>query len=599
MNPVCRCAESRRIGGGSYAEPRPLRSHDFHLSSQEPSRSGSAMHSAPPLFVTLLGGSGFTVRLDPVDTTSPLTVGRSTALGEAPTVALKDKTVSGVHLELAVRDGRWHARSVGKAGTLLDGSFMPPRQWTLLGHGATIGISSFRLRLGIGAESVPHLPSTEVADGPAAQRPQAVGRQRLESAHVRLAALLSAARRIATCADETAVAEAVVDILCESGDFDRAALLRHVREHDRDTWQPVALWASDERIRRLPISRTVLSEALCIKGTVRLDVSADWRGPDRPESVLESGATSIVCTPLPRGEAPSAFLYVDTRAEGHIVDSAIPFVDMVAQLAALAEDQLVRLKYEQDMQHAREIQQGSFPAQLPEVDGYEMAARSTPAEKCGGDALDCIGLDDRGVVTRGSRASRVMFLIGDVSGHGVPAALTSMQACGMTRMGARLGHSLTEIMRELDAQLQEDLPIGTYMTAWCGLLEPATHTVEALSAGQGGIFVYRYATEEFEDIATPAAWLGPKPPIDDEIPQPTRTALQRGDMLMMFTDGYWESRSAAGAEWGKRAMKDIVRALRDRPCEEIIDALDRGALEFSGTPATKDDRTAILVRRLR
>jgi serine phosphatase RsbU (regulator of sigma subunit) len=557
------------------------------------------MRSAPPLFVTVLGGAGFTVRLDAVDTSSPLTVGRSTALGEAPTIALKDKAVSSVHLELAVHDGRWHARSVGRAGTLLDGSFLPPRQWVLLGHGATIGISSFRLRLGIGAESVPHLPSTEVADGPATQRPQAVGRQRLDSAHVRLSALLAAARRIGSCADEMAVAEAVVDILCESGDFDRAALVRHSRELDRDVWQPVAMWASDERVRRLPISRTVLAEALCTKGTVRLDVSADWRGPNRPESVLESGATSIVCAPLPRGNAPSTFIYVDTRADDHIVDSAIPFVDMVAQLAALAEDQLVRLKYEQEMQHARDIQQASLPETLPEVDGYELAARSTPAEKCGGDAFDCIGLDDHGVVMRGAPASRVMFLIGDVSGHGVPAALTSMQACGMARMGARLGHSLGEIVSELDMQLQEDLPIGTWMTAWCGLLDPATHTVDGLSAAQDGVFVYRYATDEFEDVSVPGAWLGPKPFLEDEAVGPTRTELHPRDIMLILTDGYWEAENAAGNHWGKRAMREIVRALRDRTCEEIIDALDRGALEFSGTPATKDDRTAILVRRLR
>jgi serine phosphatase RsbU (regulator of sigma subunit) len=557
------------------------------------------MHRTHPLFVTLLGGAGFTVRLDPVDTSGPLIIGRATALGQAPTIALKDQTVSSLHLELAVRDGRWHGRSVGKAGTLLDGSFMPPRQWVLLGHGATIGISSFRLRIGIGAESVPHLPSAEVADGPAAQRPQAVGRQRLESAHVRLSALLAAARRFGTCADETAVAEAVVDILCESGDFDRAALVRHAHEHDHDVWQPVALWASDEHVRRLPISRTVLAEALGTKGTVRLDVSADWRGPDRPESVLESGATSIVCTPLPRGNAPSTFIYVDTRADDHIVDSAIPFVDMVAQLAALAEDQLVRLKYEQEMQHARDIQQASLPETLPELDGYEIAARSTPAEKCGGDAFDCIGLDDRGVVMRGARASRVMFLIGDVTGHGVPAALTSMQACGMARMGARLGHSLGEIVSELDRQLQEDLPIGTWMTAWCGLLDPATHTVDGLSAAQDGVFVYRHATDEFEDVSVPGAWLGPKPFLEDEAVGSTRTELHPGDILVILTDGYWEAESAAGNHWGKPALQDIVRALRDRPCEEIIDALDRGALAFSGASATKDDRTAILVRRLR
>lgn len=549
------------------------------------------------LFVTLLGGTGATLRLDPVDAAAPLTVGRSTALGPAPTISLKDMAVSSQHLELAVRDGRWHARSLGKAGTLLDGRSMPPRQWVMLSHGVTLGICAFRMRIGIGSESVPRSPDVEVADGPATRLPTPVGRQRLESAQLRLSALLAAARRIGRCRDETTVAEAVVDVLCESGDFDRAALMHHWRESGHDYWEPIAVWGSDDRVRRLPISRTVLAEALRTGGTVRLDGSDGLEGRERSESTLESGATAIVCAPLPRSDGPRAFLYADTRADDHIVESATPFVDMVAQLAALAEDQIVKLKYQQDMRNARNIQRSSFPTVLPEIDGYEIAARSTPAEECGGDVLDCIGIDERGVVGRGCRAQRVMFLLGDVSGHGVPAALTSMKACGMTRMGARLGRSMSDIMRELNAQLFEDLPADTYMTAWYGLLNPKTHTVESFSAGQGGIYAYRYDEDRFESVATPAWMLGVTDELEDLRAAPTRTELGPRDMMLMVTDGYWEAMNPVGEQWGMDAVHDVVRSLRDRPCTEIVDALERSALGFMGTSPTRDDRTAILVRR--
>lgn len=555
------------------------------------------MTNAPALFVSFAGGDRPVERFEPTAESHPLTIGRPSASGPAPSITLHDASVSRLHVEIAVRDGRWHARSLGKAGTILDGHFMAPEQWKEISHGATMGVASFRLRLGIGSESVPNLQTVEFADEPGQGKPQLVGRQRLDSAQVRLSALLAAARRIGSCRDEKAVAEAVVDILCESGDFDRAVLVRHSRESDRDVWTPVALWGADERVRGLPLSRTVLQEALSTKGTVRLDVEAGAGSLAGAQSIVASGATAIVCAPLPRGETPNAFLYADTRAGGAMGDAALPFVDMVAQLAALAEDQLERMKLEEEMGVARSIQQGSFPSALPEVSGYEIAARSTPAEQCGGDAFDCVGLAGRGIADEGAAAERVLLLLADATGHGVGPALSSMQARGMTRLGARLGQSLSDIVREVNGQLCQDLPSGRFVTAWFGLLDPVTHSVESLSAGQGPIYVYRYAEDRFDFIDSDAMPFGVTSA--GFMPDSSqRIQLGAKDILLVITDGYYEAMNPSGEQWGEAAVHGVVRSLRDRPCGEILDALDRGSLAFCKAHSTQDDRTAILVRRL-
>ncbi len=555
------------------------------------------MTTTSSLFVSFVGADRVTERFDPTDESHPLTIGRPSTSGPSPSITLQDASVSRLHVEIAVREGRWHARSLGKAGTILDGHFMVPEQWKEIGHGATMGVATFRMRLGIGSESVPNLQTVEFADAPSSSRPEAIGRQRLESAQVRLSALLAAARRIGTCRDEKAVAEAVVDILCESGDFDRAVLVRHSRENDRDTWAPVALWGSDERVRNLPLSRTVLQEALHTKCTVRLDVEAGAGSLAGAQSIVASGATAIVCAPLPRGDTPGAFLYADTRTGGSMGESAIPFVDMVAQLAALAEDQFARLKLEEEMGVARSIQQGSFPSALPQVAGYEIAARSTPAEHCGGDAFDCIGLMGTGIAEDGGTAERALLMIGDATGHGVGPALSSMQARGMTRLGARLGQALLDIVREVNAQLCQDLPAGRFVTAWYGLLDPASHTVESFSAGQGPLYIYRYAEDRFDAIETDSMPFGVM--ADGFIMGPAqRVEMGPRDILVIITDGYFEAMNPESEQWGDAAVQQVVRSLRDRPCTEILDELDRGSLAFSRTPATNDDRTAILVRRL-
>ena len=555
------------------------------------------MTPTPPLFVAFTGTQRPVERFEPVDETSPLTIGRPSSSGPMPSITLQDASVSRLHVEMAVRGGRWHARSLGKAGTILDGHFMVPEQWTEISHGATMGVAAFRLRLGVGSESVPSLQTVEFADAPGSSRPQAIGRQRIESAQVRLSALLAAARRIGTCRDEKSVAEAVVDILCESGDFDRALLVRHAREGDRDTWSPIALWGSDERVRSLPLSRTVLQEALHAKSTVRLDTEAGAGSLAGAQSIVASGATAIVCAPLPRGDTPNAFLYADTRAGGTILESAIPFVDMVAQLAALAEDQLARVRLEEEMGVARTIQQGSFPRTLPEVGGYDIAARSTPAEDCGGDAFDCIGLAGPGIADDGAPAERVLLLLADATGHGVGPALSSMQARGMTRLGARLGQSLSDIVREVNAQLCQDLPPGRFVTAWYGMLDPRSHSVESFSAGQGPLYVYRYAEDRFDEIDSDALPFGVM--ATGFMPDAAqRIELRPRDILLIITDGYYEAMNPAGEQWGEAAVKEMVRSMRDRACAEILDALDRGSLAFSKAHSTQDDRTAILVRRL-
>jgi phosphoserine phosphatase len=304
-----------------------------------------------------------------------------------------------------------------------------------------------------------------------------------------------------------------------------------------------------------------------------------------------------VCAPLPRGDTPGAFLYADTRTGGSMGESAIPFVDMVAQLAALAEDQFARLKLEEEMGVARSIQQGSFPSALPQVAGYEIAARSTPAEHCGGDAFDCIGLMGTGIAEDGGTAERALLMIGDATGHGVGPALSSMQARGMTRLGARLGQALLDIVREVNAQLCQDLPAGRFVTAWYGLLDPASHTVESFSAGQGPLYIYRYAEDRFDAIETDSMPFGVM--ADGFIMGPAqRVEMGPRDILVIITDGYFEAMNPESEQWGDAAVQQVVRSLRDRPCTEILDELDRGSLAFSRTPATNDDRTAILVRRL-
>ena len=418
--------------------------------------------------------------------------------------------------------------------------------------------------------------------------------------------LLTISRRLGESSDLPDVLSIIIDALRDLLHADRATVFTY----DAQTVELVIHVAHGiggaGQVIRIPANRGIAGAAAESRAIVnipdaysdeRFDRSVDQRTGYRTRSILAVPLVdhegSLVGVAQVLNKASGAFDGRDEwLARGIAAQAAVAL-----RRAALIEDHLARAKLEEEMNVARTIQQGSFPTALPQVDGYEIAARSTPADDCGGDAYDCIGLDDSGVVEQGEAADRVMFLLADATGHGVGPALSSMQARGMTRVGARLRTGLLDTAREVNNQLCQDLPSGRFVTAWLGLLDRRTHAVESFSAGQGPLFVYRYAEDRFEPIDTDAPPFGV---ISFGFPceQSQTVTLSPRDLLVVLTDGYYEAMSPDGTQWGAPAVLDVVRTLRDRPCAEILDALDAGALAFSQTPSTADDRTAVIVRRL-
>ena len=191
-------------------------------------------------------------------TDAVVTIGRPSSSGPAPDVPLQDASVSRRHAEFACRDGRWHVRSLGKGGSSLDGRSLDPEAWVPVASGTTLAVGPYRMRLVLG-DAAATVAETLLLDDGAAGRAEAVPRQRLESAQIRLSSLISAARRIGAAEDLGALAEAVVHTLAETGDFDRALLVRleQAEAGGSPGWAPMASWAASEHVRALPVSRTL------------------------------------------------------------------------------------------------------------------------------------------------------------------------------------------------------------------------------------------------------------------------------------------------------------------------------------------------------
>ncbi len=265
--------------------------------------------------------------------------------------------------------------------------------------------------------------------------------------------------------------------------------------------------------------------------------------------------------------------------------------------ARLIQDHLDKLKLQEEMQVAREIQEKCFPSSLPVHPAYDIAAHSTPADECGGDAYDCFGVRANTIAASDEAPDRIHFLIADATGHGVGPALSSMQARSMMRIAARLGQPLGPLAREMNEQLFQDTPSGRFVTGWIGALDLASHSIECFSAGQGPVLIYRRSDDRFEEIETDAIPFGIMSGTFNW--EATRhLQLESGDILVLLTDGYYEAASPAGALWNEAGVCEIIRAMRDEPMAAVREELDRAVLQFACAANTIDDRTAILVKRL-
>jgi serine phosphatase RsbU (regulator of sigma subunit) len=251
--------------------------------------------------------------------------------------------------------------------------------------------------------------------------------------------------------------------------------------------------------------------------------------------------------------------------------------------------ELARTKLESEMTLAARIQQDLFPATLPEIDGYELAARNRPARRCGGDyydALQRVGSDG---------VPRLLLCVADVSGKGMPASLlmSNMQAT----LRALLGRvpSLPVLAADSNELLYAATSPEKYVTAALAELMPATGDVHFVGAGHLDNLIVR-ASGEIVSLSSTGAPLGLLPP---GLPyEETRASLDRGDTLVLFSDGITDAQDGSGDEFGEERLRDIVRSAAGDASNVLIGRVFAAIDEFAGGAPQFDDMTILTCRRL-
>jgi len=246
-----------------------------------------------------------------------------------------------------------------------------------------------------------------------------------------------------------------------------------------------------------------------------------------------------------------------------------------------------RERMREEIETARRIQVSMLPqAPPPNLRWLDMAAASLPATEVGGDYYDYFRLSQH----------QLALVIGDVAGHGV--------ASGLVLSGVRSCLYLLEkdlaapvgILERLNPMVRRTTDRRTYVTLLCAVLEKNGTGGELTLASAGHPPALRWCarTGQIDMVGEGAPPLGT---FQDARYECVRRPLEPGDLLVFYTDGLLEARSATGVEYGEsRLQRAVARLPAETSAREVRDAILGDLSNFKGDVEQSDDITVVVVR---
>jgi sigma-B regulation protein RsbU (phosphoserine phosphatase) len=237
---------------------------------------------------------------------------------------------------------------------------------------------------------------------------------------------------------------------------------------------------------------------------------------------------------------------------------------------------------------AKEVQQNLLPEHAPVIPGLELAGTARFSDETGGDFYDYIGCDDE-------VCGRIAVAVGDVSGHGIGAALLMAAGRALVRQSAASPGSPALNITAANHHLARDIDnTGRFMTLFFMILDPAMGTATWVNAGHQPPLVYDPADDSFSELRGGDIPLGVTRSWNFH--QQTMDLPGPGQIILIGTDGMWEAHNHVGEMFGPARVQRVLRDTADKSAEAILDALMNAVNDFVGATPQEDDITLVVIK---
>jgi sigma-B regulation protein RsbU (phosphoserine phosphatase) len=275
----------------------------------------------------------------------------------------------------------------------------------------------------------------------------------------------------------------------------------------------------------------------------------------------------------------SPLLPVKTRDEvGDLIQS---FNTMAGQLR-----ERIRLKAALDL--AMEVQQNLLPQQSRGTEGLDVAGLSIYCDETGGDYYDFLDVCCRD-------SNHFGLAVGDVSGHGISAALLMASVRAFLRSRLTQPGSIAEIITDVNRLVAADTrETGHFMTLFYAEIDPSGKTLEWVRAGHDPALLYDPTSDTIEELRGGGIALG----VDGDYAyqESAVSGLSRGQVVLIGTDGVWETHNESGEMFNKTRLAALIRENGSSSSQELLQSIVKSLKDFRGSVKQEDDVTLVAVK---
>ena len=407
----------------------------------------------------------------------------------------------------------------------------------------------------------------------------------------KLEQLIEATKNVNSTLELEKLLKVILDTALHIVDGDRGTLYL-VEEEKGELWSKVFI-GSEHFTIHLPMGKGIAGYVAATGDTINLsDAYLDPRFNPKIDKKTGYRTKTVLCMPLKnKDDKIVGVLQLLNKHKGFFTRDDENFIRALSIHAAIAienarlyEEEKAYRQIREEVRLAAKIQLDLLPKTFPAINGYDIAGKTIPAQEVGGDYFDFIPLDNR----------HLAICLGDVSGKGLPASLlmANLQA---TLRGQSFGKcSPKDCLSRSNTLLYRSTSPDKFVTFFYCHLDIKKHQLTYSNAGHDNPFLLTH-TKKIKRLKKGGIVLG----VLDKYPYEEESIIfQKGDILVIYTDGIAEAMNSKGEMFGEDRISALLRKNQNTASEKIIDNIFEAVKKFAGTAPQSDDITMVVVKRI-
>ena len=274
-----------------------------------------------------------------------------------------------------------------------------------------------------------------------------------------------------------------------------------------------------------------------------------------------------------------------TKEDENFLDAFSVHAALAIENARLHQDIVEKERIEKELEIAGAIQRRLLPKQLPALPGYEIDAVARPSKNVGGDYYDLIRLSE----------GKYAFVIADVSGKGVPAALLVSTLHASLHAYIDSAANLAQLVRRLNVVVHDNTEAERFITLFMAILDPNDGSLTYVNAGHNFPFILRTQQSSIQPLISTGLPLGM---FDSVEFQQETVNLGPSEYLVLYTDGVTEAMNKSMDEYGETRLRQVMIGSSDKSASGFLGGIVSDVEKFVAGEPQSDDLTMLVLKRL-